>query len=117
MKTLNKLAAAALLAIATPFAATAYTQAPEPAHPTSMIAETMASADMTDGEVRKIDKDNQKITLKHGEIKNLDMPPMTMVFQGKAAAMLDKVETGDKIRFVVQKSESGFVVTDLESAR
>jgi Cu/Ag efflux protein CusF len=57
------------------------------------------ATEMAEGEVRKVDKDNKKITLKHGEIKSLDMPPMTMVFQVDDAAMLDKVASGDKVRF------------------
>ena len=75
------------------------------------------AAEMTDGEVRKVSKDTGKITLKHGEIKNLDMPPMTMVFQVKDAGVLDKVKVGDKVRFVVQKSDTGFVVTDIQAAK
>jgi Cu/Ag efflux protein CusF len=76
-----------------------------------------SSADMTDGEVRKVDKDNKKITLKHGEIKNLEMPPMTMVFQVKDAAMLDKVQPGDKVRFKVEKVGGGMVVTEINAAK
>ena len=72
---------------------------------------------MTDGEVRKVDKDAKKLTIKHGEIKNLDMPPMTMVFRVKDAGVLDKVKVGDKVRFVVQKSDTGFVVTDIQAAK
>ena len=61
------------------------------------------AADMTDAEVRKVDKENKKITLKHGPIKSLDMPPMTMVFQVNDAALLDKVQPGDKVRFAAQR--------------
>ena len=39
-----------------------------------------ATGDMTDGEVHKLDKDGGKLTLKDGDMKNLDMPGMTMVF-------------------------------------
>jgi Cu/Ag efflux protein CusF len=75
-------------------------------------------ADMTDGEVRKVDKENKKITLKHGEIKNLGMPGMTMVFQVKDPALLEKVEPGAKVRFAAEKSDSGaFVVTAIEPAK
>lgn len=76
-----------------------------------------ASADLTDGEIRKVDKESKKITIKHGEIKNLEMPPMTMVFQVKDALMLDKVQTGDKVRFRVEKAGSGFVVTEIDAAK
>lgn len=76
-----------------------------------------SSADLTDGEVRKVDKDNKKITLKHGEIKNLDMPPMTMVFQVRDAGMLDKVQPGDKVRFKAEKAGGGVVVTEINPAK
>jgi Cu(I)/Ag(I) efflux system protein CusF len=75
------------------------------------------AADMSDGEVRKVDKDARKLTLKHGEIKNLDMPPMTMVFQVQDAALLDKVKAGDKVKFRAEKSASGYVVTAIEALR
>ncbi len=71
-------------------------------------------AEMSEGEVRKVDKDAGKLTLRHGEIKNLDMPPMTMVFQVKEPALLDKVKAGDKVKFRAEKSGSGYVVTALE---
>lgn len=78
---------------------------------------TAPTGDMTEAEVRKVDMDNKKITLKHGEIKNLDMPGMTMVFQVKDPAMLDKVKAGDKVRFKAEKSNGALVVTDLQPAK
>ena len=71
-------------------------------------------ADMTEGEVRKVDKAQSKITLKHGEIKNLDMPGMTMVFQVKDKAMLDKLAPGDKVKFKAVNEAGKFTVTDLQ---
>ena len=74
-----------------------------------------AAAEMTDAEVRKVSRDTGKITLKHGEIKSLDMPPMTMVFQVKDPAVLDRFKPGDKVRFAAEKSSGGaFVVTAIE---
>lgn len=75
------------------------------------------AAEMTDGEVRKVSKDTGKITLKHGEIKNLDMPPMTMVFQVRDAAVLEPLKPGDKVRFHVEQSGSTLVVTRIETAK
>ena len=75
------------------------------------------AADMSDAEVRKIDKDTRKVTLKHGEIKNLDMPAMTMIFQVKDIALLDKVKAGDKVKFKAEKVPSGYAVTDIEVAK
>lgn len=69
---------------------------------------------MTDGEVRKIDKAQGKITLKHGEIKNLDMSPMTMVFRVNDPALLDRVKEGDKVGFSADKIGGQFTVTDIE---
>lgn len=74
-------------------------------------------ADMTEGEIRKVDLDNKKITIKHGAIKNLDMPGMTMVFQVKDPAMLDKVKAGDKVRFSAEKAGGAIVVTDIQAAK
>jgi len=76
-----------------------------------------APADMADGEIRKVDKDTKKITIKHGEIKNLDMPGMTMVFQIKDPSILDKVKTGDKVRFKAEKANGAIVVTEIQPAR
>ena len=76
-----------------------------------------APADMADGEIRKVDMDNKKITIKHGEIKSLDMPGMTMVFQVKDPAMLDKVKAGDKVRFKAEKFNGAIVVTDMQPAK
>ena len=72
---------------------------------------------MTDGEIRKINKDTQKITIKHGEIKNLEMPGMTMVFQVKDSAMLEEVKVGDKVKFVAEKSGGALVVTDIQPVK
>ena len=78
---------------------------------------TSTTADMSEGEVRKVDKENKKITLKHGAIKNLDMPGMTMVFGVKDAAMLDKVKAGDKVKFKAEQTGTAIVVTDIQPAK
>lgn len=78
---------------------------------------TAAAPGMTDGEVRKIDKENGKITIKHGEIKHLDMPPMSMVFNVKDKAMLDKVQVGQKIQFIVIQDAGKMIVTDIQSGK
>ncbi len=82
-----------------------------------MAMDAPATTATTDGEVRKIDKENQKITLKHGDIKNLDMPGMTMVFKVKDAAMLDKVQVGSKVKFKAEKADGAIVVTSVELAQ
>ena len=74
-----------------------------------------AAPQPTEAEVRRVDKDSGKVTLKHGEIKNLDMPPMTMVFVAKDKAMLDKLKSGDKVRFTADKINGTYTVTSLEA--
>jgi len=68
----------------------------------------------TEAEVRTINKDAGKITLKHGEIKNLGMGAMTMVFKVKDATMLDKVQQGDKVEFRAEKIGGEYTVTTIE---
>ena len=75
-----------------------------------------ASSDMAEGEIRKVDLDSKKITIKHGEIKHLDMPGMTMVFQVKDPALLEKAKAGDKIRFKAEKAGGAMVVTEIQPA-
>ena len=87
------------------------------AHHPDTTSVAAATAPMTDGEVRKVDMDARKITIRHDAIENLGMTPMTMVFQVKDPALLDKVKTGDKIRFVAERNGSTFTVTQIESAK
>jgi Cu/Ag efflux protein CusF len=72
---------------------------------------------LADGEVRKVDRDAKKLTIKHGPIKNLDMPAMTMVYQVKDPTMLGQLKPGDKVKFEVQKLGGALVVTRIETAK
>jgi Cu/Ag efflux protein CusF len=83
----------------------------------AIAAALPAFAQTAEGEVRRIDKGAKKITLKHGEIKSLDMPAMTMVYQVKDATLLDKVKEGDKVRFTADKVGGSYTVTSIEAAR
>ena len=64
-----------------------------------------------------LDKDGGKLTLKHGDIKSLDMPAMTMVFVVKDKAMLDKLKAGDKIKFKAINDAGKFTVTEMQMAQ
>lgn len=75
------------------------------------------AATLADGEVRKVDKQAKKITLRHGPLANLDMPAMTMVFQVKDPAMLDQVKHGDKVKFQAEKVNGAFTVTRIEPVK
>lgn len=70
----------------------------------------------TAGEVTKIDKAQAKITLRHGEIKNLEMPAMTMVFRVRDPKLLDSVAVGDKVRFAAEKLGGNFTVVAIVKA-
>lgn len=78
-------------------------------------ATTAEALPMAEGEVRRVDAATGKISLKHGEIKNLDMPPMTMVFQVSNPALLGKVKAGDKVRFTATQVNGAYTVTSIET--
>lgn len=82
----------------------------------SSTAVSPAAADMSEGEVRKVDREAGKLTIKHGPIKNLDMPAMTMVFHVTDAKLLENVKPGDKVRFVAANEGGKYLVTDLRPA-
>ena len=84
--------------------------------PAAMSANASA-ARMSEGTVKKVDKAAAKITIAHGPLENLGMPAMTMAFRAADAAMLDKVKTGDKIRFTAERVDGVFSVTQLEVAK
>ena len=84
---------------------------------TTTTLTSSTTADMADGEVRKIDKENKKITLKHGVIKNLDMPGMTMVFGIKDAAALDSLKVGDKVKFKAEQTGTAITVTAIQPVK
>lgn len=86
-----------------------------PAAEASVIV-AAAESDMTEGEVRKVDAGLGKITIRHGEIKNLQMPPMTMVFKVRDPAMLDAVKKGDRILFRALQENGDLVITEIEPA-
>lgn len=69
---------------------------------------------LAEGEVRRVDKAGGKISLKHGEIKNLDMPPMSMVFQVQDPALLNKVKVGDKVVFTAAQINGTYTVMSID---
>ncbi|MBA4260719.1 MAG: copper-binding protein [Comamonadaceae bacterium] len=105
------LSLAALMALGSAFAQ------PHSDHGHAQAQATSAAAnDLTDGEVRRIDAAAGKVTIKHGEIKSLDMPPMTMVFTAAEPGLLNNLKVGDKIRFVVEQQQGKMVVTRIVPA-
>ena len=115
MKAMTLFAAAGL---ALALGAQAQTTAPASAadHAAHHAASAPAAA-LTDGEVRKVDKAQGKLTLRHGPIANLEMPGMTMVFRVADPAMLDGLKEGDKVRFAADRVDGAITVTALQPAK
>lgn len=107
-----------LLFTAVLVAAPAFAQSDHGSHHAAAAEKSSVGAtdDLAQGEVKKVDKDAGKVTIKHGPLTTLDMPPMTMVFRVKDPAMLDKVKAGDKIRFRAEKVGGNFTVTEYQPA-
>ena len=108
----------ALVFITATFVPSADATMHEPSRPNSAPMVSAAADNlMSDGEVRKVDPSTKKITIKHGELKNLGMPAMTMVFQVADPAMLGKVKAGDKIKFRADKVNGAITVMEIEPVR
>ena len=82
-------------------------------HPATAQPEA-SGVPLSEGEIRKVDKENGKVTINHGPIANLDMPPMTMVFRVKDPALLDRVKAGDAIRFKAEKLDGSYTLVELQ---
>lgn len=77
-------------------------------------AATGESPPQVAGEVRKVDAEAGKITLRHGDIPNLEMPPMTMVFRVASPDFLSRVKAGDQVLFSAEKRNGALTVTAIE---
>ena len=110
MKQAKPMLAASAIALSSLFSSSVLAQMPPAPH----TMEMSVKPGLTDGEVRKVDKETGKVTIRHGEIKHLEMPPMTMVFLAKDKSMLDQVKAGDKVRFMTIHENGQMIVTDLQ---
>jgi len=72
-----------------------------------------AFAEWAQGQVRRIDQTTQKLTIKHGEIKSIDMPPMTMVFTAREPGILDGIQVNDTIEFQAEIEGTKYYVTKI----
>lgn len=85
-----------------------------PAAAQATKAPAAATADLSEGEVVRWDAASAKVTLRHGPIRNLDMPPMTMVFRVTDPAQAAQVKPGAKVRFRAEQQAGAYVVTRIE---
>jgi Cu(I)/Ag(I) efflux system protein CusF len=116
MKIAQSVVVSAVLAVAALVSTTSFAQA-QTAPGKSGAVKPDSPKDITEGEIRKVDKDAGKLTIKHGDIRNLDMPAMTMVFLVKDKAMLDKLQAGDKIKFKALNENGKLVATEIQPAK
>ncbi len=84
---------------------------------TSSAPAADAAAVMTAGEITRVDTRTGKFTIRHEEIKNLGMPPMTMVFGLKDSAQAAQFKPGDKVRFHVEDNNGALTITQIEAAK
>jgi Cu/Ag efflux protein CusF len=110
------LIAVSLLGTGLAFQATA-DDSHHPKTETTSVAAAASTAALAEGEVRKVDKAAGKITIKHGPIPNLDMPPMTMAYRVKDQAMLDQLKPGDKIAFEANNISGAFTLMRFEKVK
>lgn len=80
------------------------------------MALAQSQPDLAAGELRKIDLVAGKVTIRHGEIRSIDMPPMTMVFVMKTPQALAGFKVGDQVKFAVIEEAGKYVVTELRRA-
>ena len=67
------------------------------------------------GVVRDVDKAGGRIKLTHDPIASVNWPRMTIVFRVKNASLVDQVKQGDKVEFVLSRSATGFVISDIQN--
>jgi Cu(I)/Ag(I) efflux system membrane protein CusA/SilA len=103
------------LALLLALAAAAPAVAQQAAKPAS--AKPSGAMPLVDAEVLKVDAAKGLIVLKHGDLPNLAMPPMTMGFDVVDKAILSGIKAGDKIQFQAEMKDGKAMVTELKPRR
>jgi len=78
------------------------------------LTEAALAQEYTKGEVTKIDPKQKKLTIRHEQLKSLEMPAMIMVFVVAEDFMLDKVEVVKPIEFVAGRVNGRITVMDVK---
>jgi Cu(I)/Ag(I) efflux system periplasmic protein CusF len=107
---------AALLASAGVFAQQAQQGGDHASHHAQPANPAAADRPLSEGEVRRIDHAQGKVTLRHGPLENLGMPAMTMVFTATDKNLLDGLKVGDKVRFTADRKDGGYLVKAIQPA-
>lgn len=77
-----------------------------------IAAPVMAQEATASGEVRRVDQEVGRITIKHSAIADLDLPAMTLVYHAQAT-LLQGIKPGDKIKFTAKRENDRYVVTKI----
>ena len=77
------------------------------------VCASAADAHKASGVVTKVDAAKSKVTIRHGPVKSLEWPAMTMAFTVKDKAMLEKMPKGKKVDFEFQEQGSDYVITSV----
>ena len=109
--------AAALMALGASGLAVAAPGAAAVAQDKTAVTTASATVKFTAGEVRKVDAETGKLTIRHEAIENLEMPAMTMVFKAGKPELLAGVKAGDKIRFRAETIAGAITVTEIQPVR
>jgi len=64
------------------------------------------------GEIRRIDANAGKITIKHGAISELDLPAITLVYQIDPA-LLAGLQPGDRVKFTARRVNEQYVIVEI----
>ena len=110
------LTASLLILGAGPALAQAPATAASDSHSSHHPAASAQQTPLSEGEITRWDPRTLRLTLKHGEIKNLDMPPMTMVFRVSDASVVGDLKPGDKVRFQAEQVNGAYHVKQIEKA-
>lgn len=83
----------------------------------ALMSLSLSAAEWTKGEVRRVDIENKKISIRHEEIKSLDMPPMSMVFYVENTGLLKGISPGDQVEFVAGQTNTKLFVRDIKKVQ
>lgn len=74
---------------------------------------TATDSTLADGVVKKVDRQTGMVSLKHGELKDIGMPAMTMAYRAKDAAMVEQAKAGEKVKFRLENLNGTYTITTL----
>ena len=111
MNRINRFLAVSAIALGVTWPASGFAQADANQ---AKAVEAQPASSLSEGEIRRLDPETGKLTIRHGEIRNLDMPPMTMVFTARDKSLLSGLKVGDRISFVAINEGGKYLVTEIQ---